>query len=83
MDGTMIGVLLGLAGIAAGFVVSYFIFNGKAKGKEEDLEKKKKQLEEEIQQKLKDADEKSEMMKKNRMLEAKEKFLQLKAEHEK
>jgi len=81
MDVTTILILV--AGIAGSFVVSYFIFNGKAKGKVEEFEKREKQLNEEIQQKLKDAEEKAEILKRNRMLEAKEKFLQLKADHEK
>lgn len=43
----------------------------------------KKTLEEKSQQVLKDAEAEGEVMKKEKMLQAKEKFLQLKAEHEK
>ena len=43
----------------------------------------KKKLEEEGRALLKEAEEKAEIIKKEKMLQAKEKFLQLKGEHEK
>ena len=43
----------------------------------------KKALEKKSQQMLKDAETEGEVLKKEKMLQAKEKFLQLKAEHEK
>ncbi|REJ82539.1 MAG: ribonuclease Y [Bacteroidetes bacterium] len=70
-------ILVGvLAGAVAGSAVTYFLFTKAMKGKVEAAEEKAKII-------IKDAEADAEVMKKNKILEAKEKFLALKAEHEK
>lgn len=65
----VIGIISGLAGIGLGIWLS-------ATKLRKNLEKKSVQL-------LKEAEEKAEILKKEKILQAKEKFLQLKGEHEK
>ncbi len=65
----VIGIISGLAGIGIGIWLA-------ATRLRKNLEKKSIQL-------LKEAEEKAEILKKEKMLQAKEKFLQLKGEHEK
>ncbi|HIW87842.1 MAG TPA: DUF3552 domain-containing protein, partial [Candidatus Onthomorpha intestinigallinarum] len=65
----VIGIISGLAGIGIGIWLA-------ATRPRKNLEKKSIQL-------LKEAEEKAEILKKEKMLQAKEKFLQLKGEHEK
>lgn len=65
----VIGIISGLAGIGIGIWLA-------ATRLRNNLEKKSIQL-------LKEAEEKAEILKKEKMLQAKEKFLQLKGEHEK
>ncbi len=64
-----IHILLLVSGLAAGSLISYFLVNAS-------MQKKKAQL-------LKEAQDKADLYKKNREIEAKEKFIQMKAEHEK
>ena len=64
-----IQILLLVSGLAAGSLISYFLLNS-------GIQKKKAQL-------LKEAQDKADLYKKNREIEAKEKFITLKAEHEK
>lgn len=69
MDGILLLVIIGVTGVIIGGFVTGTILN-KA------LERKRDVI-------LKDAMEKAEMIKKDKILQAKEKFLQLKTEHEK
>ncbi len=69
MEGIFLYVIMAVSGIIIGGVITGTIMNRA-------LERKRDAL-------LKDAMEKAEVMKKEKILQAKEKFLQLKAEHEK
>lgn len=66
-----------VVGLAAGLAIGYFLATGALR----------KKLEQEVQQKsagiVKDAEAKAENIKNEKILQAKEKFLQLKSEHEK
>jgi ribonuclease Y len=65
----IIVIAVALGGIAIGAVAAYYILSKITNQKAEQL--------------IKEAEEKGEVIKKDKMLQAKEKFLQLKAEHEK
>ena len=69
MTGMLIYIIIGVTGVVLGGVITGTILNRA-------LERKRDVL-------LKDAIEKSEVVKKEKILQAKEKFLQLKGEHEK
>lgn len=69
-------VAIGLVGAAAGFLISRFLLNKALKARENSANSKAKAI-------LKEAESEAEVLKKNKILEAKEKFLQLKSEHEK
>lgn len=66
---TVIIVICSLVGIIAGCAIGYYVMNNVV------LKKKKEQI-------LKDAEKEGENIKKDKIFQAKEKFLQLKAEHE-
>lgn len=65
-----------LAGLVVGILVGRFLLRGLFKKKEIAAQTKVKKI-------LKDAENNAEILKKNKLLEAKENFLQLKQEHEK
>jgi ribonuclease Y len=69
MDGIVVYILDGLAGIILGAFIAWLIFR-KA------IQKKSIKI-------IREAEEKAEVIKKDKILQAKEKFFQLKAEHEK
>lgn len=74
---TTVYILLGIAiGIAVGIVIGRFLLSSLFKKQETAAQNKAKKI-------LKEAEQEGEHIKKQRLLEAKEKFLQLKAEHEK
>lgn len=64
-----------LLGIAIGVVIGRFLLRSLLKKQENAAQNKAKRI-------LKEAEQEAEMLKKNRLLEAKEKFLHLKTEHE-
>ncbi|UKT62392.1 ribonuclease Y [Pedobacter mucosus] len=64
-----------IAGVAIGIVVGRYLLRNLLKQQEVAAQTKVKKI-------LKDAENNAEILKKNKLLEAKEKFLQLKAEHE-
>ena len=64
------------AGLAVGILVSFLLLRRNNKAKEALAEEKARNI-------VKDAEADAEVLKKNKILEAKEKFLQLKSEHEK
>ncbi|MBY0244486.1 MAG: ribonuclease Y [Sphingobacteriaceae bacterium] len=70
---TIVGYIL--AGIAIGVAIGRYMLSGLLKKQESAAQAKAKKI-------LKEAEHSAEILKKDRMLEAKEKFLQLKAEHE-
>jgi len=69
MEGTMLTAIIGVIGFALGVLLSATVLRKMISKKSEGL--------------LKEAQEKAEVLKKEKILQAKEKFLQLKAEHEK
>src|ERR1700754_4704046 len=69
-------VIIGLlAGIPSGIVVGRFLLRKLFKDQEASAQNKVKKI-------LKDAENDAEILRKNKLLEAKERFLQMKAEHE-
>ena len=68
-------ILIGLIGVATGVVIGRFLLRKLLKGQEIAAQNKVKKI-------LKDAEMKAEIVRKDKLLEAKERFLQLKAEHE-
>ena len=86
----IIAIIVALAGIGVAYFVLKSNFENQFKSRGEELRRKEEdiKLSEELFKRkekefMNEANEKAEIVKKNRMLEAKEKFLQLKAEHEK
>ncbi len=65
----LIMIIVGIAGLVMGFVITSTVLRKKVEKKSELI--------------LKEAEEKGEVLKKEKILQAKEKFLQLKSEHEK
>jgi ribonuclease Y len=69
-------VIIGLLiGVGVGIIVGRFLLRKLFKSQENQAQNKVKLI-------LKDAENNAEILKKNKLLEAKERFLQLKAEHE-
>lgn len=68
-------MLAAVAGIAVGIVIGRFLLRKLLRNQEVVAQTKVKKI-------LKDAENNAEILKKNKLLEAKERFLQLKAEHE-
>lgn len=62
-------IITGVAALAVGVAISYFLWDSALKGKKKKI--------------IREAESKGEVLKKDKMLQAKEKFLHLKAEHEK
>lgn len=75
MDSTMI-IIAGIVGLAIGFAIAKFMEKGKASKTIANAKKDAAQI-------LKEAKIEGESIKKDKILQAKEKFLELKAEHEK
>lgn len=75
MDSTMI-IIAGIVGLALGFAIAKFMEKGKASKTIANAKKDAAQI-------LKEANVEGENIKKDKILQAKEKFLELKAEHEK
>ncbi|MCB2221956.1 MAG: ribonuclease Y [Bacteroidetes bacterium] len=65
----LIMIIVGIAGLVMGFLITSTVLRKKVEKKSEGI--------------LKEAEEKGEVIKKEKILQAKEKFLQLKSEHEK
>lgn len=79
----IIGIVIAIAGSGLGYFVLSTAMKGKLKAQEQELNRREKELGDKERKIIADAEEKAEIVKKNRMLEAKEKFLQLKSQHEK
>ena len=79
----LISIAIALGGTVIGTLVVSAISGGKRKSLEKELQKKAEEISKKEKAMLADAEEKAEIIKKNKMLEAKEKFLQLKTQHEK
>ena len=65
----LVAIILGLAGLVVGGVVTFVVLNNVNKGKAISI--------------IDEAKKKAEQIKKDKILQAKEKFLELKSEHEK
>ncbi|AIZ41941.1 MULTISPECIES: ribonuclease Y [Cellulophaga] len=76
MDGITIGIIAVLVGVAIGFAVAKFMEKGKASKTIQSAKKEAERV-------LRDANVEGENIKKDKIFQAKEKFLELKAEHEK
>lgn len=76
MDNTSIIIIASIAGIVVGFLLAFFIQKGKASRKLSSVEKKAKSI-------IEEAHKEGESIKKDKIFQAKERFLELKAEHEK
>jgi ribonuclease Y len=76
MDSTIITVIAAVVALLIGIVAGKFIFNKDTAKLIEDAESQADRL-------LKDAESQAETLKEKKMLEAKERFLQLKSDHEK
>ena len=69
MSETLIIIIVGISALIFGFLITATLLRKAVEKKSENI--------------LKEANEKAEVIKKEKILQAKEKFLQLKAEHEK
>ena len=76
MDSTIIVAITAVVAILIGIFLGKLIFAKNTKAQVEEAENQAKKL-------IEDAKEHAETLKKNKILEAKEQFLQLKAEHDK
>lgn len=76
MDSTVVPIIIGIICLAVGIIVGKLIFA-------KDTQKKVNDAEELAQKILRDAQTNAENLKKEKLLEAKEKFVQLKGEHDK
>ena len=76
MDQTVLSIIIGVIALIAGVVAGRFLFAKNTKKQIEDAELQAQNI-------LKEAELRSETIKKEKQLEAKEKFVQLKAEHDK
>ena len=79
----LISIAIALGGTVIGTLVVSAISGGKRKSLEKELQTKAEEIGRKEKTMLAEAEEKAEIIKKNKMLEAKEKFLQLKTQHEK
>ena len=69
-------IIAAIVSLGIGIFLGRMVFAGKLKNEEQKLQEKREQL-------LKEAEEKAEIFKRDKMLEAKERFLQLKSQYEK
>ncbi|MFM7769632.1 MAG: Rnase Y domain-containing protein, partial [Bacteroidota bacterium] len=69
MDNSIIIIVCSLAGVVAGALLTYFILNNAMKSKKDGI--------------ISEAEKEGETIKEKKILQAKEKFLELKAQHEK
>ncbi|CAL2065501.1 ribonuclease Y [Tenacibaculum sp. 190524A05c] len=76
MEGLVLPILVGVIGIAVGFIIAKMLEKTKANKLLKETDKEAKNI-------LKEAKLEAEAIKKDKILQAKEKFIELKAEHEK
>src|ERR1700710_1176404 len=75
MNSSLYAIIGLLIGVGAGIIIGRFLLRKLFKAQENSAQNKAKLI-------LKDAENNAEILKKNKLLEAKERFLQMKAEHE-
>jgi ribonuclease Y len=76
MEPTLLYLILGISGLAAGILAGKFIFSANTQKKLDDARQEAEKI-------VQEANLRAETIKKEKALEAKEKFVQLKAEHDK
>ena len=76
MEISMMSIILGVVGLIAGVIAGRFIFA-------KDTKKQLENADQQAQRIILDAQTQSETLKKEKILEAKEKYVQLKADHDK
>ena len=76
MDPNIIYIIIGVAALLIGIIAGKFIFAKNTRLKVEEAEIQARKI-------ISDAQSSAETLKKEKLLEAKEKFVQMKAEHEK
>ena len=76
MELTMMSIILGVVGLIAGIIAGRFIFAKDTKKQLEDADQQAKRI-------IGDAQTQAETLKKEKIIEAKEKYVQLKADHDK
>ena len=76
MDSTAISIIIAIVGLAIGFTIAKFMEKGKASKTIVNAKREAERI-------IKDANVEGENTKKDKIFQAKEKFLELKAEHEK
>lgn len=79
---TAITVVVGVVGAIIGFVIARSILGKKIKDSTEIFQKQEEEANKKAQDIVREAEKQAEILKKNNLLEAREKFLQLKGEHE-
>jgi ribonuclease Y len=82
MDSTLIIIIGAIVGIGVGFGIAKFLEGKRASGVLEDARKALEDAKKEAASVLKNADIEAEAIKNKKIFQAKEKFLELKAEHE-
>ena len=83
MDATAISIIIGIIGVIAGIIAGKFIFAKDTNRQVEEARKRVEEAEIHSQKIIADAQSQGETLKKERILEAKEKFVQLKSDHDK
>jgi ribonuclease Y len=71
----LLTIICSVVAAGAAFFITKSMMSGKIKGNEEELQRKEKEM-------LDDINKKAEIVKQNKILETREKFLQMKSEHE-
>ncbi len=83
MDATALSIILGVVGVAVGIIIGKVIFAKDTRKQVEEAEKKLQDAEHQAQRINADAISKAESLKREKLLEAKEKFVQMQADHDK
>jgi ribonuclease Y len=83
MDVTMISIIIGLIGIVVGVIAGKFIFAVNTRKQVEEAEQQAQKIVADAQKIVGDAQMQAETLKKEKILEAKERFVQLKSDHDK
>ena len=83
MDANILNIIIGAVALVAGVAAGKFIFAKDNKKQFEEAEQEIQRSKHEAQRIIKDAESAAETLKKEKILEAKEKYVQLKADHDK
>jgi ribonuclease Y len=83
MDGTVMSVIIGAIALIAGIIVGKLVFARDTRKQVEEAQKRIDEAEQQSQRIIADAQLQAETIKKEKILEAKEKFVQLKSDHDK